>query len=142
MISLHNQRAFKVDRLILADVFDASSDILVERINPKAVFIGVNDLDEAVPEKEPVLGFDEAFEHGFLNSLAVILAGLCDLAKTTPSLVGCRRDIIGNQIEHTTRAFLAKNSGKTPPGLAQDAGNIGFAVSSDMTCEQLGLEEG
>ncbi len=80
MTSLYDQWTFEIDRFVLADVLDSSPDVLIERINPQAVFFGVDDLDEATSKDKPVLRFDEAFEHGFLDALAIIFASLGNLA--------------------------------------------------------------
>lgn len=74
--SLHDQGTFEVDRLISAEVFDATPNVLVEWIDPETIFTRIYDLDEAASQEEPMLGFDETLEHRFLDPLAVILAGL------------------------------------------------------------------
>ena len=48
--SLYDQGTFKVDRRVLADVFDTPAYIFIEWINSEAVLFGVDDLDETAPE--------------------------------------------------------------------------------------------
>jgi hypothetical protein len=56
------------------------------------------------------LGFNEALKYGFLDTLAVVFAGLCDLSETTSSLGSRGRNIISNEVEHRNRPLHAKKT--------------------------------
>src|SRR3954468_13197930 len=59
-----NQRALEVQRRIAADVLDPTPGVLVERVDAEAVRGWVDDLQETVPQQDPLGGADEALEDG------------------------------------------------------------------------------
>lgn len=43
-------------------MFDLTAHEFVEGVNAKAVFVGIDDREQRVAKKKPLVGFDEAFE--------------------------------------------------------------------------------
>jgi len=90
-------------------MLNPTADCLIERIDAKAIFRRVDDLQQRLSEENPVLRWDQTFKDRLLDALAVILASLGDSAQaSTSSGAGCE-DVIGNQVEHRGSLALTAN---------------------------------
>ena len=131
-----DQRAFKVEWFLQPDVLDPGSDVFVQRIDAKAVLLGIDDREKPFAEDDPFGRADQALEDRILDALPEVFTGLGCVPEASTAFGGYRGDVIGDQVKHEVpidcRGLIR---------LAEDARGIALGVASEVTGEEFGLEE-
>jgi hypothetical protein len=66
-------------------MFDVLQGFLIEEVEAEGIFIPLNLAEQAVAQQNPFFLSNLAFENGFLNPHAVVLARLCHASETSLS---------------------------------------------------------
>jgi len=83
----------------------------VGAIKSQAVLPDVDFLDEAISQHCPLCWINNTLENGILNTLTVILAGLCNPAKTSSAAIIFRRHVITDKNKHKILPYFQMNGG-------------------------------
>ena len=78
--ALGEERPLEVEGGIDAVMLGAAFPVAPQKVEAQAVFIGMIHAEELDAQSCPLLGVEEALEDGVLDALAVVLAGLGDVA--------------------------------------------------------------
>lgn len=99
-LALYDQLSLELEGGDFAVDVDLALVVLIQLIDPKAIFLCIDNREELMPKAYELRGIDEALEDRGLDSLAVVLADAGYLAEAFSSR-GCRRgDIIGDEDIH------------------------------------------
>jgi hypothetical protein len=98
----NHQRPIEIHARFGSVVFDAVSPVAAEKVKSKAVLLRIKLLHKAEFQSCPLLRIHHTLEHGMLNPLPEVQAGLRNSVQSPPAGGIDRRHVIAYQYEQDT----------------------------------------
>ena len=123
-LPLDDQRPLDVEAAFGSVVVDAGTPIPTEMVDADAVFLKIDDVEQALSQLNELGGLEGTFEDGVLHPLAVVEAGLRNAAEAPLASVGGGGDVVGDQDIHGRFGVgdSGMESAKRPDHRARKAG--------------------
>jgi hypothetical protein len=81
-------------------VFNPTLPIPSEKVKPQTILLGINLINQALPQLSPLGRVHQALEDGLLDTLAKVAAFLRNMPESFPALGSFRIHVIGDNHKH------------------------------------------
>src|ERR1017187_2579044 len=106
----------------------------VQKIKPQTVFLQHRLLKEPMPELGPVAFTQNAFEHGLLDTLPIVLTGLRYPPEPAPPLFAFCRHVVCHYNDHATTSTHKAHRTPSLPGSPAPESSPGDAAADLSGC--------